>query len=54
MLIVRSLTWTSSWKPYQQLTKTDADTYTQPWTEVRNPMFELRDGLKKLKRRATT
>ena len=30
VLSVGSLTWLSSEKPHQQLTETEADTYTQP------------------------
>ena len=30
----RILTWLSSKSSFQQLTETEADTYTQQWTEV--------------------
>jgi hypothetical protein len=36
-------------RPYHQLT----ETYTQHWTEFETPMFELGEGSKKLKGRAT-
>jgi hypothetical protein len=45
VLTDRSPAWLSSERPYQQLSETDADTYTQPGT----PMVELGERLKKLK-----
>jgi hypothetical protein len=53
MLTDRSLPWLSSERPYQQLTETEADTYTQPLDWSRGPsMVELGEGLKELKGRA--
>jgi hypothetical protein len=50
MLTDRSLAWLSSERPYQELTETDADTYTTGLTSG-TLMAELGEGLKKLKRR---
>jgi hypothetical protein len=51
----RSLAWLSSERPYQQLIKTDADTYIQPAIGLKSgtPMEELEEGLKEMKERVT-
>ena len=41
----RSLAWLSSERPYQQLTKTDADTYSQPLDEVGDPYGRVREKI---------
>ena len=42
MLADRSLAWLSSERLYLQLTKTDADTYRQHWTETGGPYGRVR------------
>ena len=49
MLIDRSLAWLSS----ERLIKPETDADTYQWTEVRDPLVELGEKWKKLRRRAT-
>jgi hypothetical protein len=42
VLADKSLALLSSERLYQQLTETDADTYRNHWTEIRNPYGRVR------------
>ena len=49
----RSLAWLSSGRPYKQLTKTKQILMPIIGLKLGTPMFELGEGLKKLKGRGT-
>jgi hypothetical protein len=55
VLADKSLAWLSSERIYQQMTETDADTYSQPTIRLKTgtPMEKFGEGLKQLKGMAT-